>query len=330
MNRSGRRGFTLVELLVVIAIIGILIALLLPAVQAAREAARRSQCSNNLRQFGIAMHNYGDVYKYFPRGGGGPWYGRPQEFSGLVGMLPYLEQKPLYDLWSTTPYPWSWDNGAKQTTTQVPGLLCPSDETKYHQGAEYVGQRSYFFCYGTTIINYDQPSNGIFGADYTWSGPVPYRKFGDVVDGLSNTIAMSERASKPDDRRLIGNLAWNSTNDPATCLSLVIGQEYAPSAYLTSWSAGSLWAFGHPHWNGFVTVLPPNGPSCSAHGDDNLSNASGIFTPSSRHPGGVQCLLGDSSVRLISSSIESVGGKSGYGVWGALGTRNNGEPLTNF
>jgi type II secretory pathway pseudopilin PulG len=319
-----------VELLVVIAIIGILIALLLPAVQAAREAARRSSCSNNLRQLGIAIHNYEDIYKRLPRGGGGPWYGRPQEFSGLVGMLPFVEQKPLYDLWAATAYPWSWDNGARQTTSQVPVLLCPSDEVKVHQWAENVAHRHYFFCYGTTIQNYDQPSNGMFGADYTWSGPVPYRKLADITDGTSNTIAMSERAARPDTRRLIGNLAWNSTNDPATCLSLVVGQDYAPSAYLTSWSAGSLWAFGHPHWNGFITVIPPNGPSCSNWGDDNMSQANGIFTASSRHPGGVQGLMADASVRFIPNTINAIGGDSGYGVWGALGTRANNEPETNF
>jgi len=328
MNRSARQGFTLVELLVVIAIIGILIALLLPAVQAAREAARRSQCSNNLRQLGIAIHNYADTYNTLPRGGGGPWYGRPQEFTGLVSMLPYIEQKPLYDLWSGSPYPWSWDN-YPQTRTQVPGLLCPSDEIKPHGNAPLLAHKHYFFSYGTTINNYDQPSNGMFGADATWSGPVPYRKFGDVTDGTSNTIAMSERSAKPDNRKVVGNVVINSTLDPATCLSLVMGQDYAPSAALTSWSAGSLWAIGHPGWNGFVTVLPPNGPSCTT-GGDNLSQASGLFTVSSRHPGGVQGLFGDASVRFISNTIDSVGGQSGYGIWGALGTRSNGEPAANF
>jgi len=328
MNRSARQGFTLVELLVVIAIIGILIALLLPAVQAAREAARRSSCSNNLKQLGLAIHNYEDAYKRLPRGGGGPWYNRPQEFTGLIGMLPFVEQKPLYDLWAATGYPWSWDN-TPQTRTQVPGLLCPSDEVKVHGSAPLLAHRHYFFCYGTTIQNYDQPSNGMFGADATWSGPVPYRKLADVMDGTSSTIAMSERASRPDSRRIVGNVAINSTLDPATCLNLVIGQEYAPSAALTSWSAGSLWAIGHPHWNGFVTVIPPNGPSCST-GGDNQSQASGLYTASSRHPGGVQALMADAAVRFVTNNINAVGGPSGYGVWGALGTRANNETVGDF
>jgi len=333
IRRRHNAAFTLVELLVVIAIIGILIALLLPAVQAAREAARRSQCSNNLKQLGLALHNYENTYKVLCRGGGGPWFsGRPQEFSGLVSLLPFFEQKALYDLWADGPYPWSWNNGVPETTTPIPTLLCPSDSVNPHPSGSRVAQKNYFFCYGTRIQNnYDQRNNGMFGPDATW-GNQPFQpiKLADVTDGTSNTVAMSERAAKPSARQVIGNVAWNSTYDPATCLSYVVGTDYAPNVNLTSWSAGSLWAFGHPHWNAFVTVLPPNGPSCTAHNNDNLSNASGIFTASSKHPGGVQCLMGDGSVRFISQTINCVGGPSGFGVWGALGTRDMGEPVSNF
>ena len=188
---------------------------------------------------------------------------------------------------------------------------------------ERVAQKNYFFSYGTTIQgNYDQVTNGIFGCQ-------SYKKMADIFDGTSNTIAMSERASNQQ-RRVIGNVAWNSTYDPATCLSLAAGTDYVTTAQLTSWSSGSLWAFGHPHWSAFVTVLSPNAPSCTAHNNDNLSNASGIFTANSRHPGGVNGVLADGSVRFISSDINSTGGPTLYGVWGALGTRDGAEPISQY
>jgi prepilin-type N-terminal cleavage/methylation domain-containing protein/prepilin-type processing-associated H-X9-DG protein len=325
MSRRMRPGFTLVELLVVIAIIGILVALLLPAVQAAREASRRSQCQNNLKQLGMATHNYHDTYKVFNYGGGEPQHltNRPPEFSGLVSLLPQMEQLPLYDMWMSA-YVVSWDNNALQTTSPVATWLCPSDIAAPHPSGPKVAQRNYHFCYGTTITgNYDQPTDGIFACN-------SQRKMAAVLDGQSNTLAMSERAAGNGSlRRVIGNVAWNSTYDPATCLSLAAGTDFAPSASLTSWSAGSLWAFGHPHWNAFVTVLPPNAPSCTGHNNDNLSNASGIWTANSRHPGGVNVVLADASVRFVSSSISSTVTPP-YGVWGALGTRAGGEPATNY
>jgi len=314
-----------VELLVVIAIIGILIALLLPAVQAAREAARRSQCSNNLKQLGLGLHNYESTYKCFPTGSGGPYLvsiGRVPEFSGLIAVLPYIEQKQLYDLWRASTYPVSWAN-VPQCNTQIGTLLCPSDGVPLNVNAPGVAQKNYFFCYGTTIQgNYDQPTTGIF---YVHS----YRPIADIQDGTSNTIAMSERAAKTTPQRLIGNFCYTCSFDPVTCLTYVSGAEYSAAASLSSWSAGSIWAFGHPHWNAFTTVLPPNGPGC-ANGADNMSNYSGIFTATSQHPGGVQGLMADASVRFFSQTIDAQGGASGFGVWGALGTRNGGESVSNY
>lgn len=331
MRASRKLGFTLVELLVVIAIIGILIALLLPAVQAAREAARRAQCSNKLKQIILAEHNYHDTYKTFTFGGvrarmaGGA---RPSEWSGLIQLLPFMEQQPLYDVWQATPYPWAWDNGAVQTTSQIPTLVCPSDSVSPWPALANVAQKSYFFCYGTSIqLNYYTKTNGMFmTAEDWWAGRFKPFKFADIRDGTSNTIAFAERSGKPDDRRVPGNLAWGSTDDPIACRAMVVGTDYVPTAQLTTWSAGSLWSFGHTHWNVFVTVLPPNGPSCSTHGGDNMSNApSGIFTASSSHPGGVQVAMADGSVRFQNETIDSIGGRSGFGVWGALGTRDGGE-----
>lgn len=336
-RRKYREAFTLVELLVVIAIIGILVALLLPAVQAAREAARRSSCSNNLKQLGLAIHNYHDTYKKMPTGGArGPRsrVNRDSEWSGVVGMLPYLEQGPLYDMWSTPDaggvYPASWD-AVPENRVQVPVFLCPSDTPPIVKNSDaLIGHKNYFFCYGTTIQNnWNRQSTGAFSGTSNQGSVVDvYYKFADVQDGTSNTIAMGERSHRPQNRGVVGNVAYGTTLDPATCLTYDVAGEYDPAVSLTSWSSGELWAFGHPHWNCFVTVLAPNGPSCTNHGGDNLSNASGIFTATSRHPGGIQVVMVDGSVDFIAETISTVGGRSGFGVWGALGTRAGGEPET--
>ena len=161
MDLRDRRGFTLVELLVVIAIIGILIALLLPAVQAAREAARRAQCSNNLKQIGLALHNYHATYNVFTFGGvrarettGGSG-NEPSWWSGMIGLLPYMEQQPLYDVWTASPYAMPWHHTSAQTTTQVPGFVCPSDSPTTFWAAPLLAQSNYCFCYGTNIVDND-------------------------------------------------------------------------------------------------------------------------------------------------------------------------------
>src|SRR6188508_3529740 len=171
---DAQRAFTLVELLVVIAIIGVLVALLLPAVQAAREAARRSQCSNALKQFGLALHNYGDVFKVFParRSGTDGTIGNDtgrtmanyQRMSAFIPLLPFIEQKPLFDAiaaggkYGSTTYapggPAAWNTSYPPFRTQVPILLCPSDKTP-PPTASQVGRNSYAFSLGDQITNHN-------------------------------------------------------------------------------------------------------------------------------------------------------------------------------
>lgn len=224
-----KRGFTLIELLVVIAIIAILIALLLPAIQQAREAARRTQCKNNLKQLGLALHNYHDVYSVFPsmRGGtGGPGdqnndLNNRDTVSGFVQMLPFMEQAPLYkdiqkgvdrDGNPGTNYfrpggPNPWRSNFDPWRAQVPGLVCPSDLKIL--GGGNIGRNNYRFVVGSYSRNsHSQHAargwgtnqiNGLFGM---WTG----FSIDDCIDGTSQTFAMGERCKGQ------GASKWNGSD----------------------------------------------------------------------------------------------------------------------
>jgi len=290
---APRRGFTLVELLVVIAIIGILIALLLPAVQAAREAARRMQCSNNLKQIGLALHNYHDTHKVFPPGAF--WQYRapsapPVELKGsiLLHLLPFLEQQPLYDMFDFKQITVEWQklpNGAYIQSTIVPTYVCASDN---HPGV--LNDRAihnYAASMGPTRVG-DNPE---CSCSLDWNqfalarrtnpediaGPFTRRgvstRMADCTDGLSNTIYFGE--VRPICSAHNGN-GWATSNN---------GQG------LTS------------------TIVPINYDSCSRDSGepDNCKRYCNWNTElgfKSRHPGGAQCLLGDGSVHFLPETID--------------------------
>jgi prepilin-type N-terminal cleavage/methylation domain-containing protein len=360
MRSLHRRGFTLVELLVVIAIIGILIALLLPAVQAAREAARRSQCSNNLKQIGLALHNYHDTYGEFCAGCTGttsPWGAHYEStysyMTGWVSLLPYLEQGPLYDMFSSpqtyngqayNPFgPYAYDGSGRgyfPLQQQVPGLLCPSDGPAHSKGATTQGYTNYHFSFGDRIQNNytDQTPRGVFGR-------IKHIGFNAIQDGSSNTLAVSEA--------LVGSVDGRSNRVRGGTAAALSGMSQNPMVVYTrvdpndnkrltspTWGyKGRFWGEGHGHVAWITTVIPPNGPS-GACGESQWCYW-GIFPPNSNHPGGVSGLLCDGSVRFISETIDtgdltapeperSGAIASPYGIWGALGSRNGSEPPRDF
>lgn len=358
--RVRARGFTLIELLVVIAIIAILIALLLPAVQQAREAARRSQCRSNLKQVGLALQNYHDTQNYFVyrKGGTGNAVaaatdtarlsGNYQRRSGIVSLLPYLDQSPAYKKYqSAVPASGIFDGGAAPWSgyatanyqQRSPALRCPTDS-----GPNMTqGNVNYAFCLGDFVSNNrdSRDTNGMFAS---------YRTYGtrDCRDGTSNTIAFSERVAasfgingkaSPDIREgTLTNIGTIVAN-PGSCLGAVAA--VSSNNVYTTWSAvkgkfSSLCYDGQSENVGFLTVLPPNAPSCTNDGNGNADATSPLLSASSYHTGGVHCLFVDGGVRFMNNSINTgnlgvasvLGGKSPYGVWGALGTRSGTEPVS--
>ena len=352
-----RRGFTLIELLVVIAIIAILIALLLPAVQQAREAARRTQCKNHLKQLGLALHNYHDVHGMFVfRKGGtngnpavsGQTRGNVQRLSGFMGLMPYLDQAPLYNAvqaggtaGSLTVPPGGREGWAGWSTwnVKIPGLLCPSDGLNTQE----VRTNNYVFNIGDSARNPrdSQTVRGMFGNRRCV-------RIRDVIDGTSNTVAMSEHVranfgqTTSSGRLVVEGIALGQDpiNNPGACLTLVDGGRYINMANVKGRHGTSLWD-GQAERCGFTTIIAPNGPSCAAGTNNNADSTHVASTASSFHTGGVHTLMVDGAVRFISANIDTgdlsvaspnqgSSAQSPYGVWGALGTKAGGETVSNF
>ncbi len=299
MHRPSR-GFTLVELLVVIAIIGILVALLLPAVQAAREAARRVQCQNNLHQIGIALHNYHDTNRKFPPGITWPnrtfWSGH---------LLPYLEQRPMYEmldlgrLWNTSP-------NSDACGSYLSVFRCPSTTAPQHITAQGIPDRvpcNYLACTSGTVTRESAPpgatspalagrpdSDGIFYINSS-------TKLADVLDGSSSTVLVGE--------------------------TVFIYKSHGPdhtgrNQFLDHWYIGTLEGYG----NEVSESMGSTGVAINAFARSVFVDEKELCF-SSRHPDGGQVLLADGSVLFIAENIDQI-------TWSAMGTRRGGEVVGSY
>jgi prepilin-type N-terminal cleavage/methylation domain-containing protein len=343
MNASGvrprRPGFTLIELLVVIAIIAILIALLLPAVQQAREAARRTQCRNNLKQIGLALHNYLDAMRVFPptmcvgAGDGGEW-------SLPARILPYVEQGNIYNTidfqrdynQTSSVFPF----GVKATRVEI--LQCPSDPNDRQRVTAAGVPEHYPLCYtanlGTWFV-FD-PTTGRFG-DGAFG---PNSKTGprDFTDGMSNTLSFSEvKAFTPYARNASSSLAANL---PAPANVSEVCNYVSGASQFQADSGHTEWADGRSHHVGFTTTLTPNTQVLCTNGPHGVQDVDynsqrednpegtpnrtyAVVTSRSWHEGIVHVLLMDGSARPVSENLN-------LQVWRSLGTRGGNEVVGEF
>ena len=331
--RKSRRlpGFTLIELLVVIAIIAILIALLLPAVQQAREAARRTQCKNNLKQLGLAMHNYADVHLVFPKAhshinpGGGEWDWRGHSAQAM--MLPFIDQAPMYDQYNFNVWAEGGNDGV--ANVRLKAFLCPSDSLP---NANVPGN-NYMVNKGANVGHTNdipgglpvQNQNGIFN----FQKVVGFR---DITDGTSNVLAAAETIIGSSGSLTDQLVHFKGAGVPGGMPSQNPTQAQV-DAWGTACSTGSTsggrwveigwwWHRGDGSQTNFSTLLTPNSkyPNCSAHCGGCALDGAHMLGARSRHTGGVQVLLCDGAARFVSDNVD-------YLTWQRLGNRQDGNTL---
>jgi len=303
---DDRRGFTLVELLVVIAIIGILIALLLPAVQAARESARRTQCANNLKQWGLAMHNYHGTYNTLPYGtisDGNTGTGGPDRKTFVIGLWPFLENQNVANLYDRNLPFWNIAN-RPAVMSQIAMYYCPSDRgPAMWRGDGYTRARvNYVVNFGSASFFQNKAIAGVsyvpspFG-DYP-QGKHPPTWYSQITDGLSNTMLMSEvmLALNDEDFDVRGD---------------VINNHPGAAIYMT---------YNTPNAGVDTMLCQGMDRNYPAPCTDLGGGVDAVVSARSKHTGGVNVMLADGSVRFVADSVA-------IAYWRALGSMSGGETI---
>lgn len=338
LGEEKSKGFTIIELLVVIAIIGLLVAVLLPAVQAVRESARRMQCANNLKQIGIALHNYHEAHSVLPFGVGLDHDGvvsslgtlQDRRYSAQALLLPYLGESAVYDHIDFNVAPFHpFVNAATRDESVIAAhganvvngeaakaslavFLCPSDIDRL---TSIWGHNNYRACNGGSWSG--RTGDGMFGQ-------ISSVRFADVTDGLSQTAMFSERVKGTSDKTIFDALSdlydlsgvWLESQFRDACDQLTPATAALHEQDIES---GQTWLEGNMNWTRYNHVLPPNEISCK----NGFTWDGVVMTASSRHPRGVNVLLADGSLRFVADNIDAE-------LWRGFGTINKSDKSLSY